>query len=471
MRWCLVARVTRQAELRGYVNMRCCCPWVVRFGLLLPFTVGSSIRAQDAPSEPPTQPAATSTIEAAAPEPKAPPKRAEFIANPGAPRKPLPGLFDSKVEVAQEPRSTERQFDEVRQGRTPLTDSDKKVIDDWAKFHAYELTKKGNDAVVTILKTVATAKDASGRVSADFVKAYKSSVIKHLKKLLDNSVYVQINALFTMSELQNRLPGDVQEDVEREVPDVTDAVPVFVEVVLDDKRTDAAVLMALQGIMRAKQCRPILISPTEEQKIVYRILDRIGDSSIADDVQPVLYEKMLETLGVLGRVHAQTSEDVKVATFLGNVALDPNATPRVRFEAARALARLNSGDVPQWNSQLQAYILAAVLKENQQTLAAMDPDGQYQAFLWLDAILSGSATDPSGSTGAYPALAQILKEKVLGPIINSRLNDGKGPEFELLDAWMTENPIPETHSFGPRGAEISLPSSEPAKEEAAEDSK
>lgn len=433
-------------ELRGF-----CLAAVVAAGL--PWT--GVVAAQETPSQP--EPTPSSTAETTEPEPKPPPRRADFLATPGAPRKALPGLFDTKEEPAEFPRGKEKLFDEARQGQ-PLTPEHRKVIDDAAKAHAYALTSKsgGNEAVGVILRTVATAKDASGRVSTDFVKLYKSAVIKHLKHLLSNSIYVQINALFAMSELQNRVAGDAL-DEEREIPDVTDAVPIFVEVVIDDNRADAVVLMALQGLMRAK--RSGLIQPGEEQKVAYRVLDLLGNSSKADDVQPVLKEKMIETLGVLQRPYAQNPEDVQVATLLATLALDPNSSKSERLEAGRALSRLNVRSVPQWNAKLQACIVAGVIKDNQARLEVADAQAQYDAYLWLEAI-------PAPSAVAYPELAQVLREKVLGPIVNPRMNDGKGPDFSALDQWIADNPMPEDRKLGPRGAEIVFP--EPASNEDAE---
>ena len=85
------------------------------------------------------------------------------------------------------------------------------------------MTKPGNESDRSIINEVARLIEGRGGVNSEVVKAYKSSLIKYLGQVLDNSVLVQINALYVASEIQSGSN------------DISDAVAMFLKVLEDPK--------------------------------------------------------------------------------------------------------------------------------------------------------------------------------------------------------------------------------------------
>lgn len=402
------------------------------------------------PQEPPP-----STAETPKDEPKPPPKRDEYIAKPGAPRKPLPDVFMTKPRTATEPRDKISQFNNIRTGQAAV---DEAVVDAFAKYHVYRMTAQGmeNDAVREILNVVLTAKDGRGNPSVDFLRAYKKALVKYVGEILDeNGALLQVNALFLLTELQ---------DGGTNVPDAT---PVFLKVVGDSDRLDGVVLMALKGLSRSKIRG--LIRAEEEQQAVGLILKRLA----AGEVQSVLLEEMLATLGTLRRPYQRTPEDALAATTAASSAVNPDLSPRARFEAGRALAQMDVAAVQQWNSKLQACIIARTLQEYLEYAEARRDEGadpnrlaeqaRYEALLWLDALTKGAASGANQSDQDFQQFArEIAVEKILAPIVNRQLAD-----VQALADWVQAHPIPENRRLAPRAPEVAFPKPPPPEEEEA----
>jgi hypothetical protein len=428
---------------------------VLAAALCAPLVFVSGFAQQAAPETP-----APSTAEPADEAPKPPPKRDDYIAKPGAPRKPLPDVFMTKPRTATEPRDKISTFNNIRTGQAAV---DEAVVDAFAKYHVYRMTAQGmeNDAVREILNIVLTAKDGRGNPSVDFLRSYKKALVKYVGEILDeNGALLQINALFLLTELQD---GGVN---------VPDATPIFLKVVGDPERLDGVVLMALKGLSRSKLRG--LIRAEEEQQAVGLILKRLG----AGEVQSVLLEEMLATLGTLRRPFQRTPEDALAATAAANSAVNPDLSPRARFEAGRALAQMDVAAVQQWNSKLQARIVARTLQEYLEYSEARRNEGvdlnrlaeqaRYEALLWLDALTKGAASGANQADQDFQQFArEIAVEKILAPIVNRQLAD-----VQSLVDWVQAHPIPENHRLAPRAPEVAFPKPPPPgeKEPAGPDS-
>lgn len=398
--------------------------------------------------DPPAKPAVAPTSAEKPKEERPVPKRDEYIQKPGASRKPLADVFTTKQMSSPEPRDQVVDFNNQARGKAPV---DPALVDKFAKHHAYKLTTPGaeNEATREIFNQVQNANDGKGNQTVDFQRIYKSAVVKHLAEILDNSALVQINALFVMTELQDNGVN------------VPDAVPIFLKVLGDDKKIDGVVLMALEGVNRAKQKG--LIKADEEQKAVELILARLK----TPDLQSVLKEEMIKSLGLLRRPYQRIPDDALAATRIAEIAVDPNNSPKARLEAGRALAQMEVQNVPQWNSKLQAAIIAQTLKEYLDS-PPLEGDAnrvveraRYEALLWLDAINKGARSGGNQSDSDFQQLAkEIAANKILIPLINRQPHDAQS-----LEEWMAAHPMPKDHRLAPKAPEITFAKRQPTADE------
>lgn len=275
--------------------------------------------------------------------------RSEYIAKPGAPRERMPNYIRSELLKAEKPSPPEEElFNQMRRGQKDPTPA---LIDKIAKWHVYNLTQPGDEARISwkaneILKIVFDAKTGRSEPNERFRSMFKRSLVKYSKDLLQNSLVVKVNAVILMGDLFDG------------IADVPDAVPVLMEVLGSDSHEEAVYYTALRSLDRAKQYRQLTI---QQERQIIRDVIRLAQR---DEVQPVLFEQLVRTLGNLRHAFSGPIPDrAEVATLLANLALDPDKPLRLRYEAARGVGRLDVRDVPTWNHQLQALVLCVFLKD------------------------------------------------------------------------------------------------------------
>ncbi len=200
------------------------------------------------------------------------------------------------------PAPTGKKLDDLLKG-DPKDDA---ALDAFAKSQTASITSKGNEATASrdIVLLMNRTSESRARYDEQAVRKYKQAVYKYLGDLLDNSLIVQVNALHVASAIQNGF-GDAAE-----------GVPFFLKVLKDPAREDAVKLMALVGLINAKERN--IVRAADEGEASSAILQELQRK----DLQSVLEAKLYETLGVLGRSYAQRPGDVQIASTLASAAID-----------------------------------------------------------------------------------------------------------------------------------------------------
>lgn len=436
--------------------------WINRIGstlLVALMALPGHVRG-DEPAKEPAPPAETKDTPAAeakdspaaegeAPSeaPPEPPRRNEFIQRPGAPREKLADLMSTKSAVVAEPQGV--RIDELLRGQK----SDDAALDGFAKAHASRLTKPGDESNREILNIIDRYSGRNG-ADRDALQKYKAAVIKHLGGVMDNSVLVQVNAMNVATEMQT---GDA---------DTTDGVELFLSTLRDDKKHDSVHFMALNGIIRAKEKG--LVRANEETEAVGLILDHLAKK----DVQAAYQAKLFETLGALERAYQKRPGDAQTAAVLAEAALDPNLSESVRGEAGMALARMRLAEVPDWNSLLQAQILAQALltsldlpvPELANSTKAADRQ-RFLAYRWAKALLKGLSEPPNQANADFKDFVQsVALEKVLYPAVATGSVD-----LAPIEEWIEKHPAGKDFRLAPRAKLITWPMPEKVEEETEKD--
>lgn len=440
----------RSIALFSIAGLLCITPWVSPLAVSAqeadkpaavapPANVESTTTPVDAskgtePSANSSLPKSTAETEEAKAPPKEPPKRDDFLKQPGAPRKQLENYRSTKQQPAQPPTGV--RLEDLLRGNNPKDAN----IDAMAKANVFGITKPGNEADRTILNELNRIADGRGGANPDSVKAYKSAIVKYLGQVLDNSILVQINAMNIASEIQNGSN------------DVSDSVALFLKVLEDDKKQDPVLFMSLRGLIKARDRG--LVRANEEQQAVGIILKQLEKP----DVQGMLKAKLIETLGVLERPYLDRPRDAKVATLIAQAALDPNNDIEVRTAAGKALARMRLSEIKGWNSSLQAQIIARALRD---ALSQTPPEEanptkvaeatRLSAYHWAKAIKKAIAESPNQSNDDFRSFAQTTAlDQILIPLLKRET-----PNVDALSEWIDQHPISQK-KLAPDAAEITL---------------
>jgi hypothetical protein len=281
--------------------------------------------------------------------------------------------------------------------------------------------------------------ESRSRYDEQAVRKYKQAVYKYLNDLLDNSLVVQVNALHVASAIQNGFG------------DVPDGVAFFLKVLKDPAREDGAKLMALVGLINAKERN--IVRAADEGEASAAILQELQKK----DLQSVLEAKLYETLGVLGRSYAQRPGDVQVASALASAAINPSKSVETRIEAGRALAKMSVAEVKEWNSKLQAQVIASALRDWVESTSELQGKGvesrRYAAYLWYKALAKGLEQGINQQSAEFKELADNIAIKgVLNPLMR-----GESAGAEEIEKWLEKNPVGESKRLAPLGAELAWP--------------
>lgn len=376
--------------------------------------------------------------------------RIEYIKRPGAPRERLPNYIRSEPLRAEPPSPVEEQsFAEMRRGQQA---PNPQLIDKLAKWYVYRLTAPGDEANISrkveeIFKEIRDAKTGQNEPNTRFRTLFKKSVIKYSKDLLNNSLVVRLNALILLAGL---FDGE---------SDVTDAIPIFMDILKNPELEDAMHFRALIGIDAAKQRR--LIEVRFENEIVRDIMSLLS----RENVQPILTEKLTETLGNIGHAFSgNIPERADIATYLANVAIDSDKPLRLRFVASMGLANMQIRDVQGWNHELQGLVLCVFLKDLISKYIQGDPEVNnqevYRWWVWRtsDALRQIASRDINRTNPKFSSLGSILANILTIVIDRSRTIEES--ELKPLVDWINEQQGLDK-KLAPRATELEVFGSDP----------
>lgn len=371
----------------------------------------------------------------------------EAIRRPGAPRPGLPNFRDPNPLPFKEPsKETQQQFDDLKGGKVKPSPNDT-VIDTVAKYYVFRLTDPKNEPSKLVDEAVrAVAGDRNVRAkTADFIEQYRRAIAKYVAQVLDNSVLVKVNALNLLQRLLDLDEGG-------SVGDAADPVDVFLKVLEDPRQEDAVFYVALRGLDVAKDRGTLRVQ--KERPAVKLILDRTR----ASDVQPVLFDQMIDTLGKLG--HAFEGADptrAEVGTFLAKVVADPDIDLRTRLRAAVALGSLRTGEVEGWNYELQGLLLAQMLVDLVRAGEDAKINPSSEVYKWLVFKLGTGLTNIFRAASADPDIDELIK--VADPILAELVKKGAAPNLEPLREWIEKHKVPKSAKLARGAAEIPLSAS------------
>lgn len=363
--------------------------------------------------------------------------RNEHIVRPGAIRERIPDFREGKVLPVESLSSSDNdRFEKMRQGKEAV---DPRIIDRAAKYYAYRLTARNqadslSKLVFEVLSKINTARwSGQSQPNQEFIRPFKASLTRYLRDVLkEGSLVARINAMLLLTQLVD-------------ASGFRDPVAVFVEVLKDKKQQDAIVFLALKGLDRAEELRAVQVE--EEREAVDEIFSRIESG----DVQSVLYEKMVVTLGTLGRAFRSNQPSRGgVGTFLANIAVDPTAELRLRAMAGIALANLRTRESSiQWNYDLQGLVLARLVRDlvKERNSGRV---GEDRFRYWMTQL----AETPALGRGGDERLRQLAD--IVGEL---RDRAGKGDALDLtkLEDWIAARQPPKNLKLAPAAEDVQWP--------------
>ncbi len=278
---------------------------------------------------------------------KLPVFRQDFIDRPGAVRTPIRLRGGEQLPAKA---YDQNKFDRMRRGNEPIS---AQLIDMAAQNHVAQLTDRANENelasfVKRISENITSAKTA-GKWNVDFVKAYKRSVVKHLREIFKGepmrfSLVTQVNAVLVLHELTNNNP---------EI-DIEDPIDLLAEIIGIPGREDAVIYVAIEGLLRASESLTKVATISAAATNMMAVVNR-------GDVQDVLLEQIIRAFGVLKRPNSGGVVDrAEIAVFLANTAMrdhDPKTLDRAKLEAGLAFAKMDVSGLPDWNADLSLFVI------------------------------------------------------------------------------------------------------------------
>ncbi|MFO0946166.1 MAG: hypothetical protein U1D30_09510 [Planctomycetota bacterium] len=396
------------------------------------------------PKEADAQPAPKEKRQEGDAKEKAKPKREvhpdEWVDRPGAPRPALPAFRQPTPLVAKQPTPAEMdQFDQMKTGKIEASDA---VIDAVAKYLVYSLTdavpkKELSAHVDDVIRNIPTERNTRAK-STNFVRLYRQKIAKYGKDLIGNSVEAKANLMMLLQRLSDG------------TDDVGDPVEVYLAILEDPSQDDASRYMALRSIDLAKERG--IVGIEQERRAISAILKLVNERP----VQSVLLEKIIDTIGALGRPFRVNPEFSEVGTFLAKVVLDDEQSLRIRQRAAVALGNLKAREVPSWNYELQTLVFASMLRD----LIKAEDEGKSlggdDTFRWMMFRMGLAMDNINRQAGENPDVNSLYK--IVDPILSQVVQkDGAKPDLEPLEKWIEQHQKPKSNKIAIRAEEISLP--------------
>lgn len=374
-------------------------------------------------------------------KPKRKVTRNEHIQRPGAPREALPSFRDpTPLDFKLPPANVMSQFEEYQSARAQPGENDA-AIDEVAKFYVYRLTDQNQrvDPAKLVDEAIrAIPQEANKRAKANaFVGQYVKAISKYARDLLDNSILVRVNALVLLNRLNESSANRFVEPVD-----------VYIAAMEMPEQEDAVFFLALRGMDLAKQNGTLGVR--QERRTVELVLQRAE----TEDVQAVLFDQMIDTLGNLERAFKGDRPDrAEVGTFLANVLTDPQRELRTRLRAAIALGNLKTSEVPGWNHELQGLLIAEALRD---LILDTEINKSGQTYQWLVYKLGAGLTKIYSFAENDPDVSELVR--IADPILKQALARNAQPNLEPLDQWIEKHQEPKSLKLAPGAAEVNRPS-------------
>lgn len=359
--------------------------------------------------------------------------RQEHLEKPGADRA-IVRDFEAAKELRFDAATPQEmaKFDRIRRGQDPI---DLRLLDKVAKTQVYKMTLREQLPNISKLredieKSISGASGDAARKD-QFIRQYKTLVVKYAKDLLDNSLVVRVNTLILLGALYD---GTAE----------VNAIPLLLTVLKRPGEEEGVLFEVLKALQRAKSVNQIQV--TEERDVVNEIL------TLADrrDIQDILKEEIARTLGIIGRPHrADLSERAEVATYLARMVLNKENSIRVRHRAAVALGKLRVNQIPGWNYELMGYLMAYNLRDLVDNATQVNT----KLYKWWLFELFEVIRDTFKNTGneAFQDFAQRA-----GNVILAGWND-QPPPVESLNEWLAKRSSWKDVQFTERADKIRIP--------------
>jgi hypothetical protein len=268
-----------------------------------------------------------------------------FFKGSRAHRKQDPALLVEKVLDAIEPSTDElRRFNDLRKQQDIKKDEELALIDKVIRWQVYSLTQpqsawyqpgsKGRKSRDEIERMLETGSGAAER----FLALYKESLLKYLPQLLDNHIWVRVNAMKLLAKAQD----------ER-------TIKLFCDQMENPDQHESVKFMAMEGLETLGQ-KKLITQVNLETLAVNTLLDVLSKSN---EIHPFTRQQAVRALGAIGRPNRTVGgNDVDVAVALLRIVRDPNIRRADRSEAALLLANLQVPAQADYNYQYIAYELA-----------------------------------------------------------------------------------------------------------------
>jgi hypothetical protein len=266
----------------------------------------------------------------------------EYFKGTRSHRKQDPGLIKEDVrDDAPKPTAEEhRKFDELRK-QNIIKDEDIAIIDKVAKRQVYSLSqpqrdwylpgsegRKSRDAIETMLET-------GGGATERFLTVYKQSLLNYLPDLLNNHIWVRVNAMKLLAKMRDERP-----------------IKLFCDQIQDSNQHESVKFMAMEGIEALGQKR-LITQVNLETLAIQTLLDVLAKP---DQFHPFTRQQAVRAIGAICRPNRVVGgNDVDVAIELLKIVRDPNIRRADRAEAAVLLANLNIPAQADYNYQYVAY--------------------------------------------------------------------------------------------------------------------
>jgi hypothetical protein len=268
-------------------------------------------------------------------------------------RDPVPELLIKKPLLARKPTPDEtKRFGDLKKASgDPKTKEDLALIDDVVKYQVYSMTdpkwyQPNVEARRSALEEMRrnrdeiekTLFDAKGGSNENFMAIYKRTAMKYLAELLDNNLWVRVNAM--------RLLGMVKDE---------ETIRLFVGQIEDPKQHEGIKFLAIEGIESLGQ-KKLIANVQLESLAVNSLLNVLKKG---DQVHPFTRQAAVRALGAIGRpTRVIGRNDADVAVALLKVLRDPNIRRMDRNDAVVALASLQIPPELDYNFQYVAYEIA-----------------------------------------------------------------------------------------------------------------
>jgi hypothetical protein len=240
-----------------------------------------------------------------------------------------PSLRAQRKVFHERPSSEEqKRVDELKK-KGDYKNEDVPLIERVAKYDVYMLADPDKWK-----KAKADLEAAIDRPPDKFTVKYREFLRNYLPDLLDNHLYVRVNAMRLLAKLKDQ-----------------QAIGVFVENLGDPQQHEAVKYCAVQGVILLAQQR--ITDVGKESEAVAALLGMLSQN---EPIHRLTRQMVVRALGTIGRTNSVAiRRDADVGVALLRIIRDPNIRRLDRAEAVTALANLQVPAELDYNFQYAAY--------------------------------------------------------------------------------------------------------------------